>query len=225
MSPNIILPHSGLLRAGTSTLRRRSFLASLAAIGLAACSSEGLGSLDNQRGQGLSRYPEEPLSEAEESGILQLREEEKLARDVYTLLGEQWGSSAFETIKSSEQKHMDAVALLINRSDLIGPAQSEAGKFQSPKIAGLFESLMSQGERSELEALQVGMTIEDVDIYDIDQILAQNDNQDIQAVFTNLRNGSANHLRRFYTDLKAVGGSYTPQYISPELFAELTAGL
>ncbi|MEK9762426.1 MAG: DUF2202 domain-containing protein [Deltaproteobacteria bacterium] len=208
----------------SSLLRRRSFLASLAAIGLAACSPEDTVS-SHGNGEGLSQYPIESLNEAEEAGILQLREEEKLARDVYTLLEEKWGLSAFSQIKPSEQKHMDAVAKLINRYDLLDPAQESIGSFENQKISSLFETLMTKGEQSEVDALQVGMTVEDVDIYDIDEILSKNDNQDIQVVFTNLRNGSIKHLQRFYTDLKTLGGTYEPQYISQELFDQLTIGI
>ncbi|MGA1232191.1 MAG: DUF2202 domain-containing protein, partial [bacterium] len=193
----------------SSLLRRRSFLASLAAIGLAACTPEDTVS-SHGNGEGLSQYPVESLNEAEEAGILQLREEEKLARDVYTLLEEKWGLSAFSQIKPSEQKHMDAVAKLINRYDLLDPAQESIGIFENQKISSLFETLMTKGEQSEVDALQVGMTVEDVDIYDIDEILSKNDNQDIQVVFTNLRNGSIKHLQRFYTDLKTLGGTYEP---------------
>ncbi len=208
----------------SSRLRRRSFLASLAAIGLGACSSGGGGLLESTP-PGLSAFPLESLSEEEESGILQIREEEKLARDVYTLLDKKWGLSAFGQIMPSEQKHMDAVAQLINRYDLVDPAQSDVGRFENAQISALFESLMTKGEQSEMDALQVGMTIEDVDIYDIDEILTRNDNEDIQFVFTNLRRGSVNHLKRFYTDLRAQGGAYTPQYISQELFDQLTVGI
>ena len=208
----------------SSLLRRRSFLASLAAIGLAACSPEDTVS-SHGNGEGLSQYPIESLNEAEEAGILQLREEEKLARDVYTLLEEKWGLSAFSQIKPSEQKHMDAVAKLINRYDLLDPAQESIGSFENQKISSLFETLMTKGEQSEVDALQVGMTVEDIDIYDIDEILSKNDNQDIQVVFTNLRNGSIKHLQRFYTDLKTLGGTYEPQYISQELFDQLTIGI
>jgi len=208
----------------SSLLRRRSFLASLAAIGLAACTPEDTVS-SHGNGEGLSQYPVESLNEAEEAGILQLREEEKLARDVYTLLEEKWGLSAFSQIKPSEQKHMDAVAKLINRYDLLDPAQESIGIFENQKISSLFETLMTKGEQSEVDALQVGMTVEDVDIYDIDEILSKNDNQDIQVVFTNLRNGSIKHLQRFYTDLKTLGGTYEPQYISQELFDQLTIGI
>lgn len=208
----------------SSLLRRRSFLASLAAIGLAACTPEDTVS-SHGNGEGLSQYPVESLNEAEEAGILQLREEEKLARDVYTLLEEKWGLSAFSQIKPSEQKHMDAVAKLINRYDLLDPAQESIGIFENQKISSLFETLMTKGEQSEVDALQVGMTVEDVDIYDIDEILSKNDNQDIQVVFTNLRNGSIKHLQRFYTDLKTLGGTYEPQHISQELFDQLTIGI
>ena len=43
-----------------------------------------------------------------------MREEEKLARDVYLTLYDIWGTPAFNNIASSEQTHMDAVLMLID---------------------------------------------------------------------------------------------------------------
>ena len=76
-----------------------------------------------------------------------------MARDVYTLLEEKWGLSAFRQIKPSEQKHIDAVAKLINRYDLLDPAQESIGIFENQKISSLFETLMTKGEQSEVDAL------------------------------------------------------------------------
>ena len=43
----------------------------------------------------------------------------------------------------------------------------------------------------------VGVDIENLDIADLDQRLAQTDNGDLQQVYANLRSGSTNHLRAF----------------------------
>jgi hypothetical protein len=43
------------------------------------------------------------LSPEEAAGLAYMREEEKLAHDVYLALYEQWGSTIFRSIASSEQ--------------------------------------------------------------------------------------------------------------------------
>ena len=54
-----------------------------------------------------------PLSQAEIDGLLYMREEEKLARDVYQALYAEWESPAFANIAVSEQQHMDSILALI----------------------------------------------------------------------------------------------------------------
>ncbi|MCP4143444.1 MAG: DUF2202 domain-containing protein [Chloroflexi bacterium] len=55
------------------------------------------------------------ISQAETDGLAFMREEEKLARDVYLTLYEQWELRPFSNIAESEQKHTDAV------KNLLGP--------------------------------------------------------------------------------------------------------
>lgn len=201
-------------------MKRRFFLAGLALLGAAAC-RDADGTRNPMQGMGGLNYPPEPLSKAEKAGILQLREEEKLARDVYITLGGIWGLNAHLTIQNSEQRHMDSMALLVDRYDLVDPAKSSVGRFTDAHLQELYSSLVSQGEVSEIAALEVGMTIEDLDLYDLDQVLAANDNQDIAQILGNLRHGSEMHLRRFYADLTALGGDYSPQYISQAEFERI----
>ena len=207
-------------------LSRRQMIYGLALIGLSACKDKA-GQFQETGGMmgNLDQYPIEDLNRWEQAGILQLREEEKLARDVYTTLDAKWGLRAFGMIKNAEQRHMDAMAKLINRYDLLDPAKSQVGAFTDPKMQSLYETLVGQGERSSLDALGVGMTVEDLDIYDIDQVLLNNDNQDIALVFGNLRQGSVMHMRRFYSDLKVSGGNYTPKYITQAQFDGIVSGI
>ena len=64
----------------------------------------------------------EALNAEEEAGLLFMREEEKLARDVYLELFDEWGLRVFENIAESEQKHMDAVLYLLGKYGLEDPA-------------------------------------------------------------------------------------------------------
>lgn len=47
-----------------------------------------------------------------------MREEEKLARDVYLTFGEKWGLTLFTNIAKSEQTHTDAVKTLLDRYEI-----------------------------------------------------------------------------------------------------------
>ncbi len=55
------------------------------------------------------------------SDLIQLREEEKLARDVYLYLYTHWNQWIFSNIAKSEQQHMDAVKGLLDKYDIEDP--------------------------------------------------------------------------------------------------------
>jgi len=172
----------------------------------------------------LSSIPAQTLSEAESSWIILMREEEKLARDVYRGMFEKWGANVFARIANSEQRHMDAVAVLIDRYSVVDPVKDDSpGVFLNSDLAALYEELMSLGRESLTEAMKVGATIEDLDIHDLNEALKEVDNADIKFVFGNLRAGSENHMRAFVGQLEALGGSYAPQHISPAEYEAILA--
>ena len=167
--------------------------------------------------------PYEELSEAEKGDLLKMVEEEKLARDVYTALYQKWNIPAFNNISHSEQRHMDAVAGLLAKYDIANPvAGMEPGQFADPAVADLYRQLTDRGQASEEEALRVGATIEDLDIKDLKECLENSDNQDLAAVFGNLKRGSENHLRAFCSLLSVYGyAPYEAQFLSPEEIDEI----
>ena len=176
----------------------------------------------NGRGQaGLSTVvaslPAQDLSAEEEIGLTKMREEEKLARDVYQVLYEKWGAQVFGNITQSEQRHMDAIKALLDKYNLPDPVTDPSvGVFTSPEMQELYEKLVAQGEQSLVEALKVGATIEDLDLYDLYELLDQTDNADIQRVYENLAKGSRNHLRAFTTQLSLNGVTYEAQFLTQE---------
>lgn len=175
------------------------------------------------RGQGDLLPPPEALNEAEEAALLFMREEEKLARDVYLTLYDTWGLPVFANIARSEQSHMDAVANLLDIYGLQDPAAgSEIGEFTNEVLQDLYDTLVAQGQVSMAEALLVGGAIEEIDIRDLDGQRMDIDNADITQVFENLRRGSVNHLNAFVSQYeRTTGSSYTPQYLSQDAFDDM----
>jgi hypothetical protein len=162
-----------------------------------------------------SMYSVQDLSQQEIDGILHMREEEKLARDVYLTLYDKWHLPVFNNIASAEQQHMDQIGYLIEKYNLTDPVVSdEVGAFTNEEIGNLYNQLVSQGETSITDALKVGATIEDLDIKDLEDYLAQTDNDDIRAAYQNLMKGSRNHLRSFTSQLNNYGITYEPQYLT-----------
>lgn len=163
----------------------------------------------------INAFPKEALSADEKSSLLLMREEEKLAHDVYLAMFSKWQVNVFTNIASSEQKHTDAVLTLLNKYNLSDPADKNApGVFKDSTLQSLYNQLVAQGNASVLDGFKVGATIEDLDIYDLNNWNAKIDNQDIQYVYQNLNKGSRNHLRSFYSQIVSAGGSYTARFIS-----------
>ena len=159
------------------------------------------------------------LDNAETEGLLLMREEEKLARDVYLALYDTLGLPIFQNIASSEQSHMDAVKKLLDAYNLEDPASEQKGVFTNEDLQELYNTLVAQGNQSIGDALTVGGAIEEIDILDLERLVAETDNADIQQVYNNLLMGSKNHLRAFSGNYyNQTGETYQPQYMSVDAY-------
>lgn len=153
------------------------------------------------------------LTEAERDGLVWMREEEKLALDVYQALHDRWQLPVFDNIAGAEATHTDSVKVLLDRYGLADPAEGmAAGSFRDLQIQALYDDLVAQGSRSLVDALTVGATIEDLDIADLRA--RATDTPDIALVYANLEKGSRNHLRAFSAQLDGQGTTYTPVHIA-----------
>ena len=141
------------------------------------------------------------LSQSETEQLLLMREEEKLARDVYLALGEKWDTPVFTNIARSETRHMTVVKGLLDRYGLQDPiADDTPGKFTNAEIAKLYHELVQTGMTSATDAFRVGVQIEELDIADLKEGLADTTHNDIRMVYQNLLRASQNHLRAFSRD-------------------------
>ena len=171
-----------------------------------------------------------------------MREEEKLARDVYTKLGMLYPDSVvFGNIDDSEQRHTDAVKGALEQHGLEDPSTNDnlgmfTGEAYGEYFTEKYEYLVNKASSSELDALYVGAFIEELDMMDINrcpQEIVQQDNgvddesacglvytdePDIINLYESLLNGSESHLRGYVRAIESmVGkGTYTAQVLSQE---------
>jgi len=137
--------------------------------------------------------------------LVYMRQEEKLARDFYQFIYERWKARVFERILSSEERHFSAVGLLLARYAVPDPVTTDQpGIFTDAKLASLYKELTAKGALSLKDALEVGVLIEKTDIEDLEKALLVAEKTDIKRVFTNLLNGSYNHLDAFETNLELL---------------------
>jgi hypothetical protein len=169
-------------------------------------------------------FPADEITAEEVDMIKYMREEEKLARDVYTTLSTQYTLPIYKNIAQSEQRHMDFVLCLVNHYNIADPASDEIGIFDNSELQELYNNLIAQGSVSLIDALTVGATIEDTDIHDLNQYIGQTENEAITTVFDILNCGSSNHMRAFSRQLTRNNIVYIPQYISQNEYDTIVAG-
>ena len=228
------------MRNRTQRRVSRIAIAAIAAVSLAACSpgrgGNGAGGGPSQVGSDgatniggsvlqtqIDSLPKATLTAAETAGLLRMREEEKLAHDIYVALNDKWHLQVFTNISAAEQTHTDAVKILLDRYGLSDPATGNAaGVFTNPDLQSFYPTLVDQGSGSQIAALTVGATIEDLDIADLQSLTTTT--PDISLVYTNLEKGSRNHLRAFTKQLTSSGATYIPTHITQAAYDAIIAG-
>lgn len=202
-------------------MKKQNIYLTLALLILSIASVSAVGMQQNQQ----KIHDSEPvlgtyeLSTEDIYGLLLMREEEKLARDVYLELYDKWELNIFQNIAKSEQTHTDAVKVLLDAYEIEDPViNDERGVFRNQDLQELYSQLVEKGSESLENAIIVGLTIEDLDIKDLNKLLDETQNKDIKMVYENLVKGSRNHLRSFYKQAQKNNVEYSAQYISQEEF-------
>lgn len=163
----------------------------------------------------INNYTYENPTDLQAEGLQFMREEEKLAHDVYTEMYNKYKIRTFANILKSEQTHTNAIKALLTKYSLEDPVKNNAvGIFTNKDLQSLYAKLIAAGNMSEIEALKVGAAIEEIDIRDLQKHIAElTNNADIKFVYENLMRASGNHLRAFVRNLSSRGVIYSPQYL------------
>lgn len=184
------------------------------------------------------------LDATEASHLTFMREEEKLARDVYLTFANMYPEqSVFSNIATkSEQTHTDTMRDKLEQFGLPDPnpttndLPSSIGLFSGDEwgwyFTQKFYELVAKGSNSELDALYVGALIEELDMHDIADCptvmvdagyndpcgLGYTDESVIQTSYSSLIDGSESHLRAYVGKIEAVigEGNYQAQYLTQE---------
>jgi len=184
------------------------------------------------------------LDRNEASHLTFMREEEKLARDVYLTFAEfypQQGVFA-KIATTSEQTHADTMRDKLAQYNLPDPnpetnnLPDSLGVFTGDEWGGhfteIYTALVDKGSISELDALYVGAFIEELDMHDIADCpdhmvehgysdpcgLHYTDEKGLINAYRSLIDGSQQHLRAYVGQIEAIIGlgNYEAQYLSQE---------
>jgi hypothetical protein len=165
------------------------------------------------------------ISENEKAGILLMREEEKMARDVYQTFNDKWDQMPFVHISESEINHMARMKLLIDKYQLKDPVENNAdkrGAFENQQLKKLYDELITSGKISLEAAFRAGAKVEEVDIRDLKEAMVKSSNEEIKSTYADLISASENHLRAFVRNLKRLDVNYTPVVMDKEVFDAIT---
>lgn len=200
-------------------------LATLVALPALPAVAQGRGGCPQPCPNAVATAPMGKLSDAQKDGLRFMREEEKLARDVYRALGKKWKHPTFNNIAKAEQRHMDMMGVLLERYGLEDPIGKNApGVFDNPELQRLHDALVADGLRSLPDALRVGALVEETDLDDLHDQIADKPPADVAQVYENLARGSRNHLRAFVRALEASGADYAPKVLDAKTFDVIVAG-
>ena len=150
-------------------------------------------------GSGLPAYSAVPYTSAAlQSRLKYMVEEEKLSRDVYTVLAKTSAYPKFKNIANAEQFHLDQMSMVLKDYGLWNATLKRGpGVFYNKELSALYKTLVAKGQLSALDAIEVGIIIEEKDIADLTAMEKLITQDDIQFVVNYLKAGSQNHLAAF----------------------------
>jgi hypothetical protein len=167
------------------------------------------------------------ITDKEKATVLRMREEEKMARDVYIVMNEKWDQQVFSHISESEINHMSQMKIWVDKFSLDDPVtrnNDQRGVFTDPALQKLYNELIASGLQSREASYRAGAKVEEVDILDLKAALAETSNADLQSTYKYLIHASENHLRAFVRNLKVLGTDYKPVVMMQKEFDEIMKG-
>lgn len=179
---------------------------------------------DFVNGEELIKFIEESRIDREERQNLEnTRQFEKLARDILSNFYHKYDLEIFGDIADSEQTHMDAMKVLLDRYEIEDPIDEDTpGIFSEETLNDLYQDLLDESGPELWEPLAIGAFLEEMSIHYLEESMDENDNEDIEVIYTAMRNASINHFRALVIETEEESDDvYTPQYLSEEEFDEI----
>ncbi len=163
------------------------------------------------------------LSPVEEAELLYMIEEEKMAHDVYALLYDKFQVRTFQNIGNSEEQHTGVVRQALTLHGITDPTMNKGpGEFVNLDLKKLYDELVASGSENLIAALNVGARIEETDIADLDDALADTSVPYLVEMYERLQRASENHLRAFVRVLATLGeNSYAPKVLTQGEFDDI----
>ena len=226
----------GNIKMKNKTLAKVASIAVISVVLLSACGGGSSTSLVTDQPNIENEITSEPvsttssiqgeLSAAEIQGLLYMREEEELARDLYLDIyaAKDNRLKVFKNISdNAETRHAAAVLALLDMYGIEDPSTGFHNTYTSEIIQMLYDQLLNNAVGSDdIAALKVGALVEETDIRDInlEKNKVSESHTEIITTYENLLCGSRNHLRSFVKQIESrTGQPYVTQI--PEMDTEV----
>ncbi len=145
----------------------------------------------------------------EQQNLVFMREEEKLAWDLYREMHQIWGLSVFKSVSGEEKEHMKKMLGLLQMYNIPDPVQGDVpGRYVNVYISDIYQSLSQQGRRSVQDALKVCALQEEINILDLIRVSQSATQPKVLEVYAELQRNSISHLRSFAHSLEILGIRY-----------------
>lgn len=167
------------------------------------------------------------ITDSEKSTILRMREDEKMARDVYLTMNEKWNQKVFANILESEEYHMSQIKMLIDKyklEDPVAKTNDQRGVFINQDIQKMYDEFVVYGSANVLAAYRAGAKIEELDIKELKEAIAGTEQKEIKNTYDYLENASENHLNAFVRNIDRLGVKYEPVVLSKEEYNSIVSG-
>lgn len=145
-----------------------------------------------------------------------VREDEKLAHDVYSVFADKYPTAPqIGRIMNAESTHMAAVDSLFKYYEIDYVPTTEVGVFASPERQEQFNTLSAQSSTL-VEAFKTMAFIEEEGIAAYNAVVGDIENVNIKLVIEHLTKASGNHLKAVDRQIKSLGETYTPTVLTQE---------
>lgn len=157
----------------------------------------------------------------EKTALLQIFEQEKLARDVYAELGEKFGINLLKNISISKQKQMSVLMDLMVLNQMSPIFEDARGVYNDQELSELYTNITAEGSLSLNNAFRACAKVEDKNIFDLEKAISETTKNKLITLYSKISCNAGNDLRAGIKMLVGNGEMFMPDYISVKLLRSI----
>lgn len=159
-----------------------------------------------------------PLTADEIEFLFAMREDEKVAIDLYTAFATQYPTATqFSRIAAAEATHIAVAETVLGYYEVTYPALGAAGVFADAERQAQYQELLAKATTLQA-AFEAMATLEEENIAAYKAVEANITNANLKLIVSNMIKASSNHLKAAVRQLTALGVTYTPAYLDQATF-------